>query len=411
MKILVVATKPPWPACDGGRLVLWHTLRGLARAGHAIRLIAPLPAGSAVGRSGDGGTLAAMPDAGTGTRIGTPPDTAALAMLRTLCDPQLIPVAVRSWPAAAAAALRCGRSLSVARHHHTALQQAVAEAVQDWRPDLVHAEQLQALANAAPALDAGVPLVLRMQNVESSLWQRVSEARTATWPLRLEARRLRRDETRALHIATRTLALTARDAAALGAAASPQRAHAVAPAFPCELPAGVAPQAGPLVCVAGSGGWWPNRQALDWLLAGVAPRLAAAGLPLHVFGGDPRPLPGVCWHAAPADAIDAFPAGAITAVPLLIGSGLRMRLLEAWARGLPAVASSVAAAGLDVAHGRELLIADTAADFAAALLRLAAEPQLAASLIQAGRAYLRRHHDPELCTLALLSEYEFALAA
>ena len=50
MKILVVATKPPWPACDGGRLVLWHTLRGLARAGHEIRLIAPVPAGGAAGR-------------------------------------------------------------------------------------------------------------------------------------------------------------------------------------------------------------------------------------------------------------------------------------------------------------------------------------------------------------------------
>nr|WP_305119190.1 glycosyltransferase [Tahibacter harae] len=249
-----------------------------------------------------------------------------------------------------------------------------------------------------------------MQNVESSLWQQVADARTAAWPLRLEARRLRRDEIRALRTATRTLALTARDAAALGAAAAPHCAHAVAPAFPVKLPAGTAPQAGPLVCVAGSGGWWPNRQALDWLLAGVAPRLAAAGLPLHVFGGDPRPLPGVRWHAAPADAVDAFPAGAIAAVPLLIGSGLRMRLLEAWARGLPAVASRVAAAGLDVVHGRELLIADTAADFAAALLRLAAEPQLAASLVEAGRAYLRRHHDPERCTQALLREYALALA-
>ena len=61
-------------------------------------------------------------------------------------------------------------------------------------------------------------------------------------------------------------------------------------------------------------------------------------------------------------------------------------------------------------HGRELLIADTPADFAAALRQLAAEPQLGASLVQAGRAYLRRHHDPGLCTQALLREYELALA-
>lgn len=331
-------------------------------------------------------------------------------MLSTVCDPQLIPVPARSWPAAAAAALRSGRALSVARHHHAALEQAVADTVQDWRPDLVHAEQLQALANAAPARRAGVPAVLRMQNVESSLWQHVSTARIAAWPLRLEAQRLRRDEARALQSATRTLTLTARDAAALAPLAAPQRVCAVAPAFPGELPPGTALETAPVVCVAGSGGWWPNRQALDWLLAGVAPRLAAAGLPLHVFGSSPRPLPGVRWHAAPADAAAAFPAGAIAAIPLLIGSGLRMRLLEAWARGLPAVASSVAAAGLDVTHGREVLIADTPADFAAALLQLATQPQLAASLVRGGRAYLRQHHDPLLCTQALLREYEQALA-
>lgn len=435
MKILVVATKPPWPACDGGRLVLWHSLCGLAHAGHEIRLIAPAQAGGTAGH--DGGGLAAIAGAagagtgvvagvgvdagagaGPGTRAGaaadasadTDPETTSLAMLRTICHPQLIPVPARSWPAAAASALRSGRALSVARHHHAALEQAVADTVQDWRPDLIHAEQLQALANAAPALRAGVPAVLRMQNVESSLWQQVCEARITTWPLRLEAHRLRRDEARALQTATRTLTLTARDATALAALAAPQRVHAVAPAFPGELPPGAALETGPVVCVAGSGGWWPNRQALDWLLAGVAPRLAAAGLPLHVFGGSPRPLPGVRWHAAPAAAAAAFPAGAIAAIPLLIGSGLRMRLLEAWARGLPAVASSVAAAGLDVTHGQELLIADTPADFAAALLQLATQPQLAARLVEAGRAYLRQHHDPLLCTQALLREYELALA-
>lgn len=426
MRILVVATKPPWPACDGGRLVLWHSLCGLAQAGHEIRLIAPVEADGTADHGDNGGLRAATAgagvEAGTGSGAGvaaavgvdasadTSPKTTSLAMLRTVCDPQLIPVPARSWPAATAAALRSGRALSVARHHHAALEQAVADTVQDWRPDLVHAEQLQALANAAPARRAGVPTVLRMQNVESSLWRQVSAARLIAWPLRLEAQRLRRDEARALQSATRTLTLTARDAAALAPLAAPQRVRAVAPAFPGELPPGTALETGPVVCVAGSGGWWPNRQALDWLLAGVAPRLAAAGLPLHVFGSSPRPLPGVRWHAPPADAAAAFPAGAIAAIPLLIGSGLRMRLLEAWARGLPAVASSVAAAGLDVAHGRELLIADTPADFAAALLQLATQPQLAASLVRGGRAYLRQHHDPLLCAQALLREYELALA-
>src|ERR1700722_15461456 len=53
MKILLVATKPPWPLIDGGRLLLWHTMAGLVRHGAEITLVAPVDAGSdceAVGR-------------------------------------------------------------------------------------------------------------------------------------------------------------------------------------------------------------------------------------------------------------------------------------------------------------------------------------------------------------------------
>ncbi len=42
MEILFLATKSPWPAIDGGRLALWLTMQGLARAGHELRLIAPV---------------------------------------------------------------------------------------------------------------------------------------------------------------------------------------------------------------------------------------------------------------------------------------------------------------------------------------------------------------------------------
>lgn len=46
MKILLVATKPPWPLIDGGRLLLWHTMAGLVRHGAEITLVAPVGAGN-----------------------------------------------------------------------------------------------------------------------------------------------------------------------------------------------------------------------------------------------------------------------------------------------------------------------------------------------------------------------------
>ncbi|MBL8299154.1 MAG: glycosyltransferase [Rhodanobacteraceae bacterium] len=383
MKILVVATKPPWPPHDGGRLVLWLTLQALAAAGHALHLIAPVDADAA--------------------------DPAALDHLRTVCTPQLIPLRPHSWAAAAWRAAREGSALSLARHRHAAVTAALASRLADWRPDIVHAEQLQALANCDAAFRTGTPVVLRMQNVESSLWRQLGRARPL---LAFEARRLRAAEAQLLRRVAATVTLTEDDAAALRVIA-PQAAVKIAvaaPPFPQQLPAGPRVAGEPALVLAGSAGWWPNRQGLDWFLARVAPRLRGnTGLRLHVFGTGSPVSRDVVAHAAPTDSATAFPDGAIAAVPLLTGSGIRMRILEAWARGLPVVATRVAAAGLAVESGRELLIADSADAFARAVQCLQADVALRAQLIANGRAYLRRWHEPAACAAALAAQYRAAL--
>ncbi|MBV8201808.1 MAG: glycosyltransferase, partial [Acidobacteria bacterium] len=119
---------------------------------------------------------------------------------------------------------------------------------------------------------------------------------------------------------------------------------------------------------------------------------------------------GVTWHAAPADSAAAFARGSIHAVPLRFGSGVRMKVLEAWARGVPVVATPEGAAGLEASDGVELLVARDAAEFAAAFSRLRAEPGLAAALAAGGRAALRRRHDPAAVAKRLLRLYGEVLA-
>jgi polysaccharide biosynthesis protein PslH len=393
MRILVVATKSPWPPCDGGRLALWLTLKSLAEAGHELALVAPVD------------NAIEAEDQGTRDMLGS------IATAHLLVAPR------RSWLAAGVAAVTQRLALTLARHRLAGVEAKVVELLQAWRPDVVHVEQLQALANVRDAARvAGVPVVLRMQNVESSLWHQVARARLRSWPLRWEAMRLQRDETRALHQATRVLTLTERDADQLRSrvdAGHAARINSLGPPFPMTLEAAAAVNGAPAVVLAGSSGWWPNREGTEWFLAKVAPLLARANpeTRIHVYGGTCATSLQVIGHAAPKDSMTAFPQQAIAAIPLHIGSGIRMRILEAWARGLPVVASTTAAAGLEVVSGRELLIADSPEDFSAAIRRIAADADLHRSLVAAGRDYLRQRHDSAQLAAALVAEYRSAVAA
>jgi glycosyltransferase involved in cell wall biosynthesis len=128
---------------------------------------------------------------------------------------------------------------------------------------------------------------------------------------------------------------------------------------------------------------------------------------LHLYGVDHRsPAPGVIVHPPPGDSGEAFPPGSILAVPLRIASGVRIKILEAWARGVPVVATPAALAGLEVEDGREALVARVPLDFAAAIRQLHQEPALAASLVMEGRRARRERHDPQEIARRLMEEYE-----
>ena len=185
--------------------------------------------------------------------------------------------------------------------------------------------------------------------------------------------------------------------------------------FQARLPQSPEPLPGsPAVVILGSEGWLPNRDGLTWFLHQVWPvlrqRLPAAVL--HVFGIVNRPLgsfPEVVWHTPPHRIEPAFAPGSILAVPLRIASGVRIKVLEAWARGVPVVATPQAASGLEAQAGRELLLAGNEEEFATAIANLHHEPQRATALTAAGRALLEKHHAPGRVASQLVEIYRSVL--
>ncbi len=372
MRLLWIATKSPWPPRDGGRLLLLESLRALAGAGVSLSLVAPSPG------SGD--------------------EDAAGAALAGTCAVRWVDAAPRPRALAWLRSAVLGEAYSLARHTRAAVGAAVAAALAREPFDGVIAEQLQAFAQSAPAVARGVPRYLRAQNVEWDLWHQLGERRAGLIGivLRREARRLAAAERAAVAVARATIAVAPLDAARLAELSPGARVEWLPPPFPARLPAAPRPLPGePAVVLFGSPGWEPNRRATERFLAEAWPRLRdrRPGARLHLFGGRSE-ADGVIPHSAPQDSAEAFAGGAVLALPLDVASGVRMRILEAWARGVPVVASVAAASGLAASDGVELLIADRGEAIAAAIDRLAGDPALAARLVDGGRARLASDHAP-----------------
>lgn len=392
---------------DGGRAVMSATIEALAAvSGVRMTVVTPLPIDGDIGGDSEPAETVEKP-----TIVRSVQEN--LRFLHT--DSYFL-----DWPNSVVRSFRSGRPVSVERHGHAALAARVAALIRDEPPfDVVHSEQLQALPIADPARRAGIACVLRAQNVESAVWD-AAAGEAPAWrapALRLEARRLRDYEARAIGEVDATIALSPDDAAALTSLnpAASSRITTVPPPIPSAwlTPSDQAGEQSVFTWI-GSGGWAPNDGARSWLLDDIWPAIAAR-LPearLHVFGAGMRQERGeaaIVWRGVPRESAEAFMPGSVLLIPMRAASGVRMRVLEAWARGVPVIASPAAIAGLDAEDSRDVLVAADGREFAEAAARLTGDPSLRARLVHEGRATLARRHDPKRIAEATLDVYRRAI--
>jgi glycosyltransferase involved in cell wall biosynthesis len=147
----------------------------------------------------------------------------------------------------------------------------------------------------------------------------------------------------------------------------------------------------------------PNIDAACGLVQDVLPRLqplldeAATVTLVGPLGADGTVAalggrPGVRVTGFVPDLESYYANADVVVAPLTAGSGTRIKLLEALARGLPVVTSSAGAAGLDVHDGVQLLIADSPDETARAILRLAHDRALGERLGGEARRLVRRRY-------------------
>jgi glycosyltransferase involved in cell wall biosynthesis len=259
---------------------------------------------------------------------------------------------------------------------------------------------------AAPLINVGVPVVYCAENVESELARRLAPlalTRLSGARFRLDAWKFRRFEASLLRRASLVTAVSERDAAQLRRLVPNARIEV--------LPSGADTRGvafvdhrdnrGDVVIFLGTLGYLPNRDAVAWLIDRILPlvRSTRPGVVIRLVGSSPPAVFGTLGNdrvelvGEVPDVQPELASADLFVAPLRAGGGTRLKLLEAFAAGIPVVATSIAAEGIGAVDGTHLAIADDEQAFADAIVRLLTNSDERMRISLAARRFVESHYE------------------
>jgi polysaccharide biosynthesis protein PslH len=379
LSILFLAPRVPWPLDTGGKIRTFHVARALA-ARHRVRLL----------------TFGDAEHDGEGR--------GQLESLGIACELIALPGLLRR-------GLQISQGLigsvpvSVRKYQDRRLHRRVRQLARSGGIDLLHCDHLH-MGSYGPA--TRLPFVVDEHNIESVIWDRFARDRSQL-PLRRlvffqQAFWMRRLELDVCRRARLVLVCSSVDQQVLRSlsGAAPPDTRVVPNGVDVEYFGAPGPAAdrGHLVFT-GSMDWAPNENAVLAFLDEIWPSLRSRlEVPrLLVVGRSPsarllaRARPGEVVVTGTVPDVRPYLREALAlVVPMRVGGGTRLKILEAFAAGVPVISTAIGIEGIDALPGVHYLLADRPSEFATAAGRLRSEPGLRATLTDAARQLARERY-------------------
>jgi glycosyltransferase involved in cell wall biosynthesis len=398
MRILQISHKVPFPLNEGGNICIFNTTKGFFEAGHEVTLVSLNGLKHQVDLE------------------------AAKNHLEKFAKLYFFDLDTSIKPLEAFKNLFTKKSYNVIRFYHKPLENFLASLLTSQSFDIIHIESIFASMYVDVLRKfSKAPIALRQHNAEYQIWERLAlneKQPLKKWYLSLLARRLKKFESTILNKFDAVVAITENDKVIFEKLQC-KKPIFVSPAgidlLESEQPLTKKKQENPFyVYHLGSLEWLPNREAVMWFIEEVWPKvlmidkrfkLFIAGKNMPPFMMDLK-IENVYMLGEIANNHEFLSDKTITVIPLLSGSGIRLKILEAMAAKKLVIATKIGAQGIEYENGKNILIADTPHEFAEIFKQLSHNSQTYSEVREHGYQLIQSNYANSAVIKKLLDFYQ-----
>jgi glycosyltransferase involved in cell wall biosynthesis len=395
LQILFLGLAPPIPTTNGHRMRCCTILSALAAEGHQVTLVC----------FADSNEL----------RPPTPQLTNFCAQVHFVPAPPEQPSAVEYWNRLRG--LLSAMPFGAQRLHSGEMSDTVQRTLGGGRFDAIICDDVYMLANIPPQIN--MPVFLNKHDITHEIMGRFLDYERN--PLKRLYGRSEYAKVRGLEIDACTdsdavLACSERDGQEIRKFCPAARTYVLPNVVDVWSFQPAYEDDGRTVLYVGAMDWFPNRDAVDYFAEEILPRLRqkVSNLDFVVAGRNPsqkmrdryRGFPDVTFTGSVAEMRPIIAKAAVCVVPLRIGSGTRLKILQAAAMGKAIVSTRLGAEGLEFVPGEEIILADEPKEFAARVADLLADQSRRVALGGAARRRVELHYDLSTLRTAVRTAFE-----
>ena len=394
MKILLLCNKSPYPAFEGGPMAMNSIITGLLNAGHKVKIMA-------VNSKKFNVTMEDIPED-----------------YRKQTDIELIDVDLRVKPLKAFRNLFSSKSYHVERFISKEFNNRLIEVLKKDSYDVVQLETLfmtpyvETIRTYSKAV-----IVLRAHNVEHLIWERIAKGTRFFLKrayIKHLSKTLKNYELTAINKVDGIAAITRKDAAFFRKYSATTTIDIPYGVYPEDFTPNYSIEGNPTFYHIGSMTWMPNEEGIKWFINDCLESVVAK-VPDFVFHLAGRHMPEWLKNLKNdhIDVIGEVPDAKefvanhdVAIVPLLSGSGIRIKIIESMALGKTVITTIVGAEGILYDEDVNIIIAENKAKMAEAIRRINENPDTAEKIGRAARKLVEELYDNRKITERLLLFYE-----